>query len=123
MQQPHRVLVVEDEFLIAMHIQRTLEEAGATGVEVHTTSGSTLLDSLATGAFDLAVIEGRLGAPEMVRLNRELSDSGIPVVVVSADRNIAALFPGAEFLEKPFGESQLLAACAAAAERTPRPAG
>lgn len=106
-----RVLVVEREILIAIDIQRVLEGFGATEVVLaRASSDATIFGADLTG-FALAVIDAQLGAPEAVTLARALTAAGVPVVVASADHNIAGAFAAHAFLEKPFTENDLIAAC------------
>ncbi len=60
------------------------------------------------------MIEGRLGGPGGDRVHHELTQAGVAVVVASADRGLAELFPHARFVEKPFDAETLRAACVAA---------
>ena len=66
---------------------------------------------------DLAIVEARLGASDVVAFTETLARAGIPTVVMSADRRSMELFSHAAALEKPFDAAGLLAACDAARAR------
>jgi len=109
-----RVLVVESQFLIALEMQRILEEADA-GKTVFARSideAESLADRF--GDYDLAIIElpfDNLGA---IALAQHLLTAGIAVVAVSTDRSFrraAAQALGTPVIEKPFTQEQLVTAC------------
>ena len=105
------ILVVEEEYLIAADIEYSLLAAGAARVVI-----AANIDEAARLPldFDLAVIEAKLGADEVVAFCTQLRARGVAVVVTSADRQTQTLFTGTVPLEKPFVASTLLAACEAA---------
>lgn len=107
------VLVVEEEFLIALDIQRVLESLGA---------GQTLFartleeaDSIAAQGTDLglAIIEVRTAPDPSAALTQALIDSNVAVVVstanVSLRRGLPQL-PGTPVVLKPMAEDDLVAA-------------
>ncbi len=116
-----RVLIIEEETLLALDIEYVLAERGP--VEVTHYRGLADAPPLAElPVFDIAFIEGRLGASEVVAFTEGLVAVGIPTVVMSADRRSLERFPHAGALEKPFDAAALLAACEAARTRvTPAP--
>jgi len=75
-----RVLIVEDEFIIALEIQSTLEEAGATVVGPALTL-SAALEYVARENISAAMLDIRLG-----------SDCAAPVAAALAERHIPFLF-------------------------------
>ncbi len=111
------ILVVEEEYLVAAEIEATLLAEGASKVMI-----ARDLEDVGpqTPAFDLAIIEAKLGAPDSIAFAASLSEAGVAVVVTSADRAVSSLFTGAVPLEKPFDDNALLAACEAA-RRMSRP--
>lgn len=114
MPTPDRVLILEEETLLALDIEYILADRGPVDV--------THYRSLAYGEphlgdvsrFGLALIEARLGAREIVAFTERLVAAGVPTVVMSADRKSMELFPHAAALEKPFDAAGLLSACDAA---------
>lgn len=76
------VLLLEDEFLIAMDAERILEEMGAAEVEVT----ATLADAECAAdrrAFDLALLDVNINGQISLPLARRLHDRGVPVVLAS----------------------------------------
>jgi CheY-like chemotaxis protein len=116
-----RVLVVEREILVAIDIQRVLESAGAVEVVLARSATDATLGGSDLAAFGLGVIDARMGAPEHLALSRALDAAGVPVILTTADVTVADAFAGV-VLRKPFGEENLLAACAVAL-KTPPAAG
>ncbi len=78
-----RALIVEDEFLIALDIQRLLEEAGATETLIATNlaEAATLLAGGRT--IDLAIVDLRLGNEDAHPLVEDLKGRAIPLVITS----------------------------------------
>lgn len=105
-------LVVEEEYLIAADIEQTLRAAGAREVQIFRSVSD--ISTIPEGRFQLAIVEAKLGHPDVIALTEHLGRLGIGVVVTSADRAVQTLFVGAVGLEKPFDASALLAACEAA---------
>lgn len=97
---PRKALVIEDQILIALEIQQMLEEFGVPEVRVERWADG--LPSVEHATFDLAVIEGRLGAESVRALANGLRGAGTGVIVTSADGAVADAFPGLVILEKPF---------------------
>ena len=106
----HRILLVEDEALVAMYTEAVLADAGAR-VEIAMRL-ETGLRAAEASAFDVAVLDMNLGGK-----------SSLPIADLLADRKIPFLFvtgygPGAWFgshenaskLQKPFTDLQLIAA-------------
>lgn len=106
-----RVLVVEREILIAIDIQRVLEGAGASEVVLARAMSDATISATDLTGYGLALIDGQLGSAEAVTLARTLVAQGVPVIVVSADRGVEDAFSVQAFLEKPFTEAELIAAC------------
>ena len=107
------LLVVEDEFLILLDLQYTLEEAGARVV----TAGS-VAEGLAVAAherLDAAVLDVRLPDGEVFPLAEALRERGIPLVFHSGHAERTELkehFPSAIALSKPAPELELVKAVA-----------
>jgi DNA-binding response OmpR family regulator len=94
------VLIVEDEFIIALEIQATLEEAGAAVIG----PAFTLQQAL-----DLATREKISGAILDLRLGR---DTAAPVATALAERHIPFVFytgqPASDPIRRAWPESQVL---------------
>jgi two-component system, response regulator PdtaR len=111
-----RLLIIEDVFLIALDIQRVLEEAnaGQTVFARNFAEASTLADRF--GEFDLAIVN----PPDEADL--EIADrlvaAGPAIVVCTAAQKDLSGTPltGAPLVIKPFSDDDLLAACRRALE-------
>lgn len=98
-----RVLLVEDEPLVAMDLRHELEEAGATVTEI-VRSVEEALDAARGGGIDLALLDGNLkGEPvdDVAALFDELS---VPFCFVSGygREHLPQGFDHAPLIEKPF---------------------
>ncbi len=119
---PLAVLIVEDEASLAAPLRRgLLEEGYAVRVVASAESG---LDELATGEYDLAIVDWRLqgmdGRDLILEVRRR--DSNIPILMLTAmrdlDHRVAGLDAGADdYLTKPFAFEELLARLRALSRR------
>jgi len=108
-----RILVVEDEFLIALDIAGVLEQAGLAVI------GPAANVSDALQAIELEVVHGALldaniaGEP-VSRVADALKQRGIPFAFVSGygREQLPAEHRGAPLVKKPFAGKDLLAAVA-----------
>jgi DNA-binding response OmpR family regulator len=122
-----RLLVVEDENLIARFVSRALQAEGyTTGVAADGESACRLLRE---AEWDLVVLDLLLPARSGFEVLEEISSAGnqVPVLVLSARRSVdvkvAALDAGAtDFLAKPFALDELLARVRALLRRGRAPA-
>jgi DNA-binding NtrC family response regulator len=116
-----RLLIVEDEFLIALDMQRTLEAAGAKETVLARTFDEAAALGETLSQFDLVILpppsEG-----DRHRLLDKVTSAGLAVVVCSGFRGARSGHPfgDAEFLDKPFADEDLLAACERALTRRNR---
>jgi DNA-binding response OmpR family regulator len=116
-----RLLIVEDEFLIAIEMQRVLAAAGASETVLIRTldEAATLGEALA--GFDLVILPPpRTDQPQPVLAR--IAAAGAGIVVCSAFSGPRAGHPlaDAEFLDKPFADEELVAACERAMTRRGR---
>ena len=96
-----RVLLAEDEFVIAFGLQIDLEEMGAAVRVVDSISDGL---PLVAEAFDTALLDVRLADGDVYPLADLLYARGVPLVFHSAHADIASLasrYPGARVLRKP----------------------
>jgi DNA-binding response OmpR family regulator len=108
-----RILVVEDDSIIAMDLRHILETAGAAviGPAYKLDTAHRLIDC---EAFDAAVLDVRLGRENTLPLADLLLARGIPFLFQTSDPGlVAGLYPGVTVLRKPFCSEQLVAALAA----------
>jgi len=107
-----RVLVVEDEFLIALDIESILENGGA---EVKTANRVDQALGLikSDGPFDGAVLDLKLERETSVTIAERLQASNVPFVFLTGaagDTTIAAQFRNAPVVGKPFDSETLFSA-------------
>jgi DNA-binding response OmpR family regulator len=121
-----RVLIVEDEPLLADLLARTVREAAWAPDVVGT--GAAALECLAVNEYDLAVLD--VGLPDMngFDLCRQWRGRGgkTPILMLTARQGLSdrvtGLDAGADdYLTKPFAVEELLARLRALARRPPSP--
>ena len=101
-----RCLVVDDEFLIALDIQQTLEAAGAIATCIGE-ADAALAALEGGGQFDVAVLDLKLGGytRDSTGIAALLRARGTPFVFLTgmrADNELAKNFPEAPLVEKPY---------------------
>lgn len=102
------VLVVEDEYLIALEAQRIIEEAGADAILL-ANSVAEVRKLLADGPkVDVAVLDLRLGTEDASPLIEEFGKSRIALLVTTGFDSGAP--KGVACLSKPYRDSELVAA-------------
>jgi two-component system, OmpR family, response regulator len=118
-----RILVVEDDSLVADAIRRGLSMAGF-AVDC-ASSAEAAASALAAEHFDLAVLDIALPGTDGLTFLRRLRNSGthLPVMILTARETLAtkveALDLGADdFLVKPFEQTELAARCRALIRRS-----
>jgi CheY-like chemotaxis protein len=106
-----RFLLVEDEPLIALDIELTLQQLGH--VVLTTTSNEEATALLQTRPVDLAILDFRVRDGDTSELAGQLHARAIPFVVCSGSAALQELgeaFRDAEFLPKPYTTEGLLRA-------------
>jgi len=108
------ILVVEDEARISTFVEKGLTAAGYTTTVV--TDGRSALDYLATGSFDLVLLDVGLPGLDGFEVLRRFRAGGAttPVIMLTArtsvDDTVTGLDGGAnDYLPKPFKFDELLA--------------
>lgn len=118
------VLIVEEEFLIALDIRQMLEEAGVADIVIAPTAAEAL--TLPLDRLSLAIIEMPLGDQSAVALFETLRRAGIATIISTADGTFRHGMPGfaAPVVIKPFAANELTTACrrALGGEHSPPPA-
>jgi DNA-binding NtrC family response regulator len=109
-----QALIIEQEFHIALDMQRILESAGASGVVTARSVGE--VDTLRPrwSEFNLAVLAVPRERTAVLALGRELEAAGVAIVFASTDGPGAVgddRFATARWIGKPFAENDLIAAC------------
>lgn len=117
-----RILVVEDDALVADAIQRGLTRAGFQAE--HAASAEAARAALDSEHFDLAVVDVGLPGMDGIALVQGLRRAGksIPVLILTArdslNDKVRAFDLGADdFLPKPFEQAELAARCRALIRR------
>jgi DNA-binding response OmpR family regulator len=112
--QGARVLVVEDEVIIAMELAANLEEAGAEVIgPSHILSHALALASKSN--ISAAILDLRLGATSVGPVARVLSERKIPFIFYSGQSRTDPLrseWPDAEIFSKPSPPGVLVEAIA-----------
>jgi DNA-binding response OmpR family regulator len=110
-----RFLVVEDEFLVLLDIQSTLETAGAMSVITASRVQDALnaiSDSEKIGArFDGAVLDLKLDHESSAPIAERLAAAGVPFIFLTGaptDVEVARQFGSAPVVGKPFDAATLL---------------
>lgn len=106
------VLIVEEEFLIALDIQRMLDALGAGQIFCARNAREAVSQKHLWHDAGLAVIDLGLNRTATLELIPRLIEMGVPVVLCSADagfrRDIPAEFPGLPIITKPMAETELV---------------
>lgn len=117
-----RLLIVEDVYLIALDIQRSLEGANAlqTVFARNFEQAATLGEEL--GGFDLAIVNPPEPGSTDMQIAERLTLAGVPVVVCTAASLDLSGTPlaGAEIVVKPFSDERMVTACLTALARRQR---
>jgi CheY-like chemotaxis protein len=106
---PKRVLIVEDEPLIAMDMEGMLSAHGYSVFGQASTLESAL-NQVEQGGFDAALIDANLDGEPVDPLAAALTASGIPFAFVTGygRDTLPSAFAGTPMLKKPFLQEQLL---------------
>ena len=106
------VLVLEDEFLIAMDLEQLCRDHGAANVTI-----SRSLDGLSEPRFDAAIVDLRLGGVSTLDFAQRLAGDGIPFVFATGygpTEELVARFPDISVVTKPYVGDELVIALAGA---------
>jgi CheY-like chemotaxis protein len=104
-----RILIVEDEPLVAMDVQSMLQNAGMEIVGPAATS-ERALRLLGAERVDAALLDANLGGERVDGVALALSQSGIPFAFATGygRESLPQAFAGAPVITKPFAEKELL---------------
>lgn len=110
-EEPARVIIVEDEPLVAENLRDDLVEAGfdVVGVAPRVESALKLIEG--TG-FDVAIIDANLAGTSAAPAAAALSARGLPFMVLSgyAREQLQREFSEAVYIQKPYRVRKLIAA-------------
>jgi DNA-binding response OmpR family regulator len=114
------ILVLEDEFLIAMDVELLCRDHGATAVTI-------AQDLPETGPekpdFDAAILDIMIGGESTLPFARKLQEQGIPFIFASGytdSDEILTAFPDVALIGKPYSGNDLIEAVAEACARRAR---
>jgi CheY-like chemotaxis protein len=111
-----RILIVEDEHIVAMLVEDLIIELGAEAVGPATTL-ETALDMAQSGDFDLAILDMNINGARSTDVALALKARGIPFVFATG-YGAAEDLGQAALLEKPFQIEQMKAALESAVAST-----
>ncbi len=113
---PPRLLIVEDEPLLALDLSEVLGEAGYTvaGIAADVDAAVALIKQ---GVVDIAIIDANLAGESASPVAVALTACGLPYIVMSgySAEQLAENFPGAAFLQKPVLTDEIIKALKAIA--------
>lgn len=109
-----KILIVEDEALVALEMEDTLRDAGYEVIGTADELGATMRLA-AAGRPDLALCDVRLGAGSGIDVARALAGIGVPSMFVTGNcPESIREDTGFACLHKPFDDRRLLGAVAVA---------
>ncbi|MGN8020597.1 hypothetical protein ACTJJ7_07740 [Phyllobacterium sp. 22229] len=115
-----RLLVLEDEYLIGLELERIAEECGAKSVHLVSTVAELLFWIESQPPCDIAILEVKARGASSLDAANLLLQRGIPVVFATAydqQRSGIAGFADVPVVLKPYGKTHILQAVAAASAR------
>lgn len=112
-QRPKRILILDDDAMVRRAMLRIASARSDVILEAVGTPDEVLARLAADDGFDLVVCDYRLvvdGKPRTSEaLVRELAGRGVPVAVMTGDRDTVPHLLGITTIEKPFVMDDLLA--------------
>lgn len=115
-----RLLVLEDEYLIALELERIAEECGAKSVHVVSTVAELLFWIESQPPCDIAILEVKARGTSSLDAASLMLQRGVPVVFATAydqQRSGIAGFADVPVVLKPYGKTQILQAVTTAFAR------
>ncbi len=99
-----RVLIVEDEMLVAMLLEDMLEELGCVSVGVAPTVSQALSAIHESRELDAAILDVNLGGEKVFPVADRLTSDGVPFAFSTgyAPSDLAQRYPGSPLLHKPY---------------------
>lgn len=114
-----RILILEDEFLIAMDVEQLCRDHGAEDA-VLIRDLDAIEAEIAGRRFDVAVIDAMLDGRSTLDFARQLQERNVPFVFATGYDDAAerfADFPGIPVVGKPYGGQELIEAIASVVGR------
>jgi DNA-binding response OmpR family regulator len=108
-QGPARVLIVEDEPMIAANLKSILEESGY-AVSGFASKLETALEIIESGDLDAAILDANLGGVSASPAASALAARGLPFIVLSgySREQLQGDFSGGLFIQKPYRMEELI---------------
>ena len=114
------ILVLEDEFIIALDLESLCRDHGAADVTVCASIDELGSDPFSL-PFNLAIVDVMLGGMPTLDFARQLEERGIPFVFAtgySASEGMLRDFPDVPVVTKPFSPESVIQALSQATRRT-----
>ena len=111
-----RILVLEDEFLIAMDVEQLCRDHGATDIPI----ARDLAEIGGLSRFDAAIVDLMLSGTPTLDFAARLRNAGVPFVFASGYSDVDELnasFPDIQLVTKPYSGDDLIEALASACGR------
>lgn len=104
-----RILVVEDEFIVAAMLRDTLEDEGAVplGPAGRVADALALVDE---GNIDLVVLDWNLGGETSTPVAEALASRGVPFLISTGYGSVGGAFANRPVVTKPYAPQALIAA-------------
>lgn len=112
-----RVLVMEDEILIAMDVEQLCHDHGATEVVVVHSLAESGIEAPEAAGFDAAILDVALSGRSTLPFAARLAAAGVPFVFATGHADSDGLFdefPDVAVIGKPYGGATLIEALARA---------
>ena len=106
-----RILVVEDESVIAQDIAWIVENEAGYSVAGIASTVDEALAIIAKGELDGAILDANLDGESSEKIAKELKQKNVPFFILSgylAQKKLPPTLAGARFLQKPYSERDLL---------------
>lgn len=119
-----RVLVMEDEILIAMDVEQLCRDHGAAKVVLVHDFGSAGPEMALETSFDAAILDVALAGQSTFSFAEKLAVAGVPFIFATGHAEVEGLFdafPGVAVIGKPYGEHALIEALSLAIAAVDRP--
>ena len=104
-----RILILEDEFLVALAAAQSLEDAGATVIGPAYRIAEAL-ELVAAGDIDLALLDINIGGAVSDEVAAALKADGVPVVYATGYGEGMAGSGAAHVLDKPYTDEAMITA-------------
>lgn len=115
-----RILILEDEFLIAMDLEQLCRDNGAEEVTIFRTLGD--VDGPVAGRFDAAIVDLMLSGQTTLDFARGLSAERLPFVFATGYGETSALlaeFASVPVIGKPYSSDEVITALVRALKNRP----